>query len=418
MKTYYLFLFVVFGLLSSSCKDKVTDTYKVQTPVYMSYEDLRTSVKTTPKEDIVKPGKIYFKDDLIFINEYRKGIHIVNNTDPANPVVLKFIEIPGNVDLAVKGNVLYADSYVDLVALDVSDLDNIKETARIQEAFPYQLPHFEDGVIEYIDPQEGVVIDWIEETRTEEVEATNYDWRMYAETAFMDVNTSSGAAGKGNSGVGGSMARFTLYDNFLYAVDEYSLNLFDVSTPETPVSSSIKHIGWGIETIFPYEGKLFIGGQTGMQIFSLENPQDPSFISEFRHAKSCDPVVVQGDLAYVTLRAGNLCGDVQSQLDVIDISDLSNPTLLKEYEMQEPYGLGIDQEALFVCDGSAGLKVFNASDPLKIDENIIKTYPDVNAFDVIPLGDVLLMIGKDGFYQYDYSDLENITQLSHIPIYD
>jgi hypothetical protein len=129
-------------------------------------------------------------------------------------------------------------------------------------------------------------------------------------------------------------------------------------------------------------------------------------------------VVVEGDYAYVTLRAGNMCGNDLSQLDVIDISNIYNPELIKVYPMEEPYGLGIDNSVLFVCDGDAGLKVYNASDPEEITSHVLAEYPDINAFDVIPLGDVLLMIGIDGLYQYDYADLENIYQLSHIPIYN
>jgi hypothetical protein len=148
------------------------------------------------------------------------------------------------------------------------------------------------------------------------------------------------------------------------------------------------------------------------------NPSAPEYISQFSHMSSCDPVVVNGNYAYVTLRSGNLCGDAQSQLDVIDISDIQSPQLIKEYPMTEPYGLGIDDSVLFVCDGSAGLKIYNASDPYTIAANKLAEYPDIHTFDVIPLGGVLLMIASEGLYQYDYSDLQNITQLSFIPIYD
>jgi len=162
---------------------------------------------------------------------------------------------------------------------------------------------------------------------------------------------------------------------------------------------------------------LFIGSQTGMYVYSLQNPAQPEFISEFRHASSCDPVVVEGNFAYVTLRGGNLCGAIESQLDVIDISTIEKPEFVKSYPMEEPYGLGIKNNVLFVCDGNAGLKIYKADDAMKIDSNMVASYPDINAFDVIPLQDVLIMIGIDGLYQYDYSDLNNITLLSHIPIY-
>lgn len=418
-----LLLFI--AIFAISCQDKIEETYTVNSPEYIAYDELRSSFKVAEGKDIIQPGKIYFKDDQIFVNEYMEGIHVVDNSDPASPIILKFIEIPGNVDLSIRGNILYADSYVDLLAIDISSLDNIKELARIENAFPYMIPDVIDGVIEEpIDESQGVVSGWIASSKTIEVDPKipNYDYypRWTSDIAFANVEmattSSPGSAKAPSSGTGGSMARFTIYDKYLYAVDISMLRLFDIASQAKPVLIKEEYIGWNIETIFPYDNKLFIGSQTGMLIFSLADPTKPEYISTFRHAASCDPVVVDGDYAYVTLRAGNLCGDIQSQLDVIDISDISNPYLLIEYPMVEPYGLGIDDSILFVCDGPAGLKIYNASDPLNISSNMIKAYPEINAFDVIPLGEFLVMIGTDGLFQYDYSDLENISQISHIPI--
>jgi hypothetical protein len=113
-------------------------------------------------------------------------------------------------------------------------------------------------------------------------------------------------------------------------------------------------------------------------------------------------------MAYVTLRAGNLCGNWQNVMEVIDMHNILSPVLLKSYPMTEPYGLGIDNKTLFVCDGPAGLKIYDANDPLQIDQHMLKQYTDIKALDVIPFG--------NGIYQYAYADLQNITQLSKIPI--
>jgi hypothetical protein len=153
-----------------------------------------------------------------------------------------------------------------------------------------------------------------------------------------------------------------------------------------------------------------------MFIYSLQDPSNPEFISQFSHATGCDPVVAEGNYAYVTLRSGNFCGEIKSQLDVIDISDIHNPEQVADYTMEEPYGLGIDDNLLFVCDGTAGLKIYNAADPKTIDQHKLAQYADIQAFDVIPLGDVLVMIGTDGLYQFEYSDPADIHQLSVIPI--
>jgi hypothetical protein len=302
-------------------------------------------------------------------------------------------------------------------------LNNIREVKRIEGVFQYMIPVCEDGIVENVDESRGVIVGYTATERTVSVDDIGDRYREFPiwrrDLIFMAA-FSSDAAGtnNGGSGTGGSMARFTVYDSFLYTVDNYNLRLFDITTAADPVLKSELYVGWNIETLFPYDQKLFLGSTTGMYIYSLADPANPAYISMFRHASSCDPVVVQGDYAYVTLRAGNLCGDITSQLDVIDISDIQTPNLVKEYPMEEPYGLGIDGELLFVCDGDAGLKIFNASDPRVIDQNKIAEYGNINAFDVIPLGEVLILIGTDGLYQYDYSDPENIHALSVIPIVD
>ncbi|MFW6328128.1 MAG: LVIVD repeat-containing protein [Bacteroidota bacterium] len=417
------FLILIAGLILglSSCSDQIEETYTVNTPEYLSYEDLRSSFTVKSAEAIHQPGKFYFKDDFIFINEYQKGIHIVDNADPKNPQIVSFIEIPGNVDMAIKGDKLYADSYIDLLTIDVSDLNNINEVDRDTNVFPYIIPEFEVGVLGRIDQNKGVVTGYNVTQKTENVSDNMRHYQRFprweAELFAMDGASANKISNTG-TGQGGSMARFTVFDDFLYAIDKASLNLFDLSNAANPEFTKRIPVSWEIETLFPYNQMLFIGARSGMFIYSLQNPANPEFISEFRHASACDPVVVEGDFAYVTLRGGNLCGAIESQLDVIDISIIEYPELLKTYPMTEPYGLGVENEVLFVCDGKAGLKIYHAGDPYAIDENMIAHYEDIDAFDVIPLGDVLLVIGADGLYQYDYTSLEDITQLSYIPVFE
>ncbi|MCG8581525.1 MAG: hypothetical protein MI866_16490 [Bacteroidales bacterium] len=421
MKTLIKFAFILMAVFSfSACSDKIEETYTVNSPEYLSYDDLRSSYQMKSAQTIVQPGKIYFKDEFIFINEYQKGIHIIDNSDPAQPQTVSFLELPGNVDMAIKGNMLYADSYIDLVTLDISDMNNIVEVDRDEEAFPYIIPVFSDGYLGKVDQSKGVIIGYKVTQETVDVERNDITYSTFPqwESSFFAADAlSSAKINSTGSGTGGSMARFTLFGDYLYAIDNASLHLFDVSDNSNPAFSKKIPISWQIETLFPYNQLLFIGAQSGMFIYSLQNPGNPEYISEFRHATACDPVVVEGDYAYVTLRGGNLCGAIESQLDVIDISTIENPELVKTYSMKEPYGLGVDDDVLFICDGNAGLKIYDSSDPLTIADNQIAHYPDVNAYDVIPLGSVLLMIGTDGLYQYDYSDLDNIELLSHIKIY-
>jgi hypothetical protein len=194
------------------------------------------------------------------------------------------------------------------------------------------------------------------------------------------------------------------------------MRVIDIHQPDNPVAGEKLNLTRVAETVFIDGTNLFIGTQTGMLIYDVSQPTSPTYISEYNHFQSCDPVVVKDGYAYVTLRAGNRCGNWQNVLDVVDLTTISNPVLIKSYPMNEPYGLGIDNNTLFVCDGPAGLKIYDASDPARIDEKLLKQYTGLVAHDVIPFNNLLIMIAEDGIYQYSYTDLQNIVQLSKITI--
>jgi hypothetical protein len=409
---YHVLLLACLCLLWVGCSNTQTRTYTRWTPVYIPMADFRASVKSEPARTLSNPGKIYVKGNYLFINEKEKGIHIIDNSNPSAPKNLAFINIPGNGDLAVKDNILYADSYIDFVALDISNVANITVMKRINAIFPNNL--VQHGV--KMDTTKGMAIDWKEETVTEEYDDSNpimFDnWGggrgvQFATDASSGGNTSS-------NGRGGSMARFTIYDKTLYAVSTSDMQIFAIDNPSNPLVWAKLNMGWDIETIFPYQDKLFIGSQSGMFIYDNKNQRNPVQLSRFNHARSCDPVVVQGDYAYVTLRAGSRCGGGQNQLDILDIKDVTKPVLLKSYAMQEPYGLGIDGPTLFICDGIAGLKVFNATDykDLKVT-SFLSTF---RTYDIIPLGKNAIIVGPDGLYQYDYSNPSDMKLVSTIPI--
>ena len=106
------------------------------------------------------------------------------------------------------------------------------------------------------------------------------------------------------------------------------------------------------------------------------------------------------DYAYVTLRGGNFCGATESGLYVVDITTITSPELKVVYPMDEPYGLGVKDNTLFVCDGSSGLKVYDKSNIPALEP--LNHFKDIVTFDVIPLEDHLLMVGDEILYQYAY----------------
>ena len=170
--------------------------------------------------------------------------------------------------------------------------------------------------------------------------------------------------------------------------------------------------------MFLTDRNMFLGTTTGMVIFDISIPLSPQSKAFFSHARSCDPVIVDNNLAYITLRTGTNCGGSANTLSVVNVENINSPQLVSTYPMINPHGLGKDGDLLFICDGSAGLKIYNAADPTKITDHLIYTYQNINAYDVIPIGSVLVLIGDDGLYQYDYSNILNILLLSSILVED
>ena len=221
-----------------------------------------------------------------------------------------------------------------------------------------------------------------------------------------------------SSGEAGSMSQFAIVDEYLYTVDYKTLHVFLIGDANTPIEVEKIDLGIGIETIYPQDGHLFIGTQSGVRIYDISNPRSPIEVSEFEHTTSCDPVIALGEIAIATLRGGTECGGNLNQMDLFDISDISNPTLINSQLLNNPYGLGfseVNPSIVYICDGYSGLKVFDISDVNNIE--IKNEYSDLEAVDVISTSNNnLIVLTKTGIYQFDCSDPINLIEKSFIPV--
>ncbi len=399
MKLNYLFLSLVFfSLWSCDKKDLDFELVQVATPELMTKADFRKSVEIMTPVSIDKVGKIYAYKNYIFVSDVNKGVHIIDNSNPTLPKAIKYIKIPGNEDISVKDDFLYADSATDLVVFDISNINSITIAERLKDVFNiynYNIP-IEAEAVDYgkVDLENNIIVGWTVTTEKRK----KVDSRFIA----IDVISNDVAFNSAESviGKGGSLARFQIVNNYLYTVGNHEMAIFNIQSLSSPVLEGKQYAGWNIETMFYADSYLYLGSTNGMYIYSVANPSSPEYVSEFTHWEGCDPVVVDGDYAYLTLRGGNACGQLESVLEVIDVSDKKTPTLAGRYELENPYGLGIKENTLFVCDGTSGLKLFDKANPLDI--KLTKAYDDIQSKDVIPLKNSLLMIGGDTLYQYEY----------------
>ena len=408
MKRSLLSILLVLAIVSCDKKEEGEYAdYLVATPITMSTEEFKNSVDIIPPRSIDESGKIYAYQDYIFVNDKYKGVHVIDNSDPSSPKKISFIKIAGNVDISVKGNFLYADSLTDLIVLDISEINAIKIVNRLENVLRDNVVWPVADIYEYegVDYQNEVLVGWDVKTERKLISEV---YNRFDDQIFLAETANDSGVGQG-----GSLARFKIVNDYLYAVDSHTINVFEISDLGNPKDLEDVYAGFDIETIFNRGDHLFLGSMRGMYIYDITTPALPLFISEFQHGTACDPVVVDGDYAFVTLRGGNNCGATESGLFIVDISDINTPVLATSYAMDEPYGLGIKDDKLFVCDGKSGLKVYDKTDIENLQS--LNHYEDIVTFDVIPMDETLIMIGDEILYQYSYLD-NNIELISSMDL--
>lgn len=161
-------LIILSALLLNSCTTTTPDQIIVGwKPIYGTQEDV-LKVTPMPPQLLKNLGKFYVKDNYLYVNELDKGIHVLDNTNPANPVEIVFISIPGNRDIAIKGDYLYADNYYDLVTIDIHNLNNIHEVSRSKNVYDIgtaNLPADDQfGYFECVDRSKGIPVEWVQDS--------------------------------------------------------------------------------------------------------------------------------------------------------------------------------------------------------------------------------------------------------------
>ncbi|MDR1527851.1 MAG: hypothetical protein LBS46_09340 [Dysgonamonadaceae bacterium] len=413
MKKILVVLVLLAGLwVGCSVDSSQTIHYSVNEPVFTSPETFRRSIRITSEAHALGDcGKIGFYNHYLYISEPGKGIHIIDNTHPAQPQNKGYIEIPGHQDLIIRNHYLYVDALVDLVWFDLSHPAQPVLQGRAENLFPAALPVIDNSYgYDYELYQKGIaqgqiVTGWQLKERKEQNAYKNYQEDGFASTTLSQGNAL-------NAMTQSSTSHFALSDDYLYAAINQYIHIIDLSGEKPEKVADNVYVGH-VETILPYHAQLFLGTSSGLVIYSIEEPQRPAYFSQIPHVYGCNPIAIDNDMAYISVRSGNLCGQTTNELIIIDVSHAKQPQTLVSYKMQHPKGLGIDKGLLFVCD--EGLKIFQTGKPETLMANSLGHFKEIIGNRVIPFNNMLLLISDKGLYQYDYSD-GNIRLISIIPI--
>ena len=410
MKNYIAILSIGFILSFTACSDNCeqTVTYTRAIAEYGDLASLRVDDINTAPRALLAPSRVFLSEDLMLISEVDKGIHVIDNSDPSSPSFINFLDIPGNREMNVSDGIIYADAYYDMLAIDISNPRQATIINRLELAFP----------VDFRDANGHALIDFHHErvTRTMTCEETIHD----DQTIFVDfrgaripesaVPTSFVSSGDQL----GTVNRFAILNDHLFAVGFYNLYRFALDNGITETSGFV-HGDRGMETIFPFEDRLFIGSQNAMNILDASDPTNVFPVGSFWHATSCDPVLpVTRDIAYVTLRGGDDCNGDVNTLNVVARNASSSYSAIQTIELPSPYAMLRVGNQLYVGEGTNGFRIFEIGNDWTLSER--EHHPDITAFDMIPhptRNDILLFAGPDGIFQFEISS-EEYTLLSSI----
>jgi hypothetical protein len=327
------------------------------------------------------PVSMTLSGDRLFVSDLRAGIRIMDVSDPAAPTEISTIPLEGNRGTAVKDDYLFANEYNGLIVFrEVGD--RYLEVARINDGYDF-VDGGDNGFKGPVDTGGGFGC---------ACTSTDYD-----------------ASGRADGGGSSSYATFAIAGNRLYHVRSSSLVTYDITNPTKPIEVDRKYLGWRIETIYPTDDLLFIGSSTGMFILTRPANGPPAVLSELQHVEACDPVVVSGDVAFVTLRGSGGCG-TRDALLCVDVSDPTAPKVIVDRNVLTPWGLVVEEPYLIVSNGDNGFTIYDVERPQ--EPASLGRWSERPTRDFLWQDNVLFVLGSQSLHTYDVTDPRNPVYLA------
>src|SRR5947209_5498757 len=99
-------------------------------PIYGNDSNSKSVVYSPGAHDVLNAGNIYAYKNFIFQLDAGYGIHVIDNSIPSQAHLVGFITVKGCSQIAIKDDLLYTNCYDDLVVLDFSNLNHMREYSR------------------------------------------------------------------------------------------------------------------------------------------------------------------------------------------------------------------------------------------------------------------------------------------------
>ena len=406
------------AILLGSCRKNIGTIQQTYIKAIAQYEDinlLRKSAIITPPRNITNTGKIFYGETFLLIGEKNKGIHLINNANPKFPGPVSFLDLPYTNEFYVHNNILYAVSHYDIIKIDITNISNPVILGRLNNAFGPFVKDANGNILVGFTFQK--VTEQFE-LGSEEEQALRINNTLYYDyqdkvIPFSQVPSSFIGSSVKNKG---TLNRIAFSNNNLFIIGNDDIHSF-IDNGTQFSKGTRKVIGEELETIYVHKNHLFVG--TTSEMIILTNSVSPTVVSRYEHQVTCDPVLPNDDVAYLTLRSTseNGCNGSINVLEVVDISNLNNPIGVASVDMESPYGMAILGNYLFIAQGNNGLKVMDITLPKS--PVLFANYPSIRGFDVLrhpSVANGILITGNNGFKQYSFDSttggLEELSSIS------
>lgn len=220
--------------------------------------------------------------------------------------------------------------------------------------------------------------------------------------------------GLGGTGTAGSMAKFTIVGQNLLVLQPGSIIQYTIEADgDLTYIRELVIFSGNLETIFPYGDKVLVGSSDQVYFLGFDSQNILDIISTYRHITACDPVVASNGIAFSTLRSNNCRFNSDEVLEIIDISDIGEPKLIKSYRTEAPYGLTINEQNLFVCE-RGGVAMYDVSDPQNILPKGFTQFTGERPLDIIHTQGYLIVRTDKNIYNMSYTSSGILTILAKI----
>ncbi|MGL1901517.1 MAG: hypothetical protein OCC49_05245 [Fibrobacterales bacterium] len=402
--------------------DLKSNEYIRNSEVYTPYLEYLALIKNVPAVTPNNLGYTLIHGKWKLVNEVNEGIHVYDNTDSQNSIYTTFISIPGNNDFVIKNNILLANSYEVLLAIDfttptaVTLLKDIPEIL-ISEDYKGEM---------VVSKERGLVTEMIEVKTTEVYCRNGLRYANNNESSYGREENSSDDyyyAMSNNSMTSEStwpyydtsadVNNFVLGDDYLYVLKQGVLVTIDVEDETSPKYLSQNEVNkWSITSINNSNGVLFLAGDREIQLVDISKPSNPRIRDPLIGITRCDEIIAVEDYIYAGRTRNKNCDNRENSLLIVNISDKSEPVIEEVYSMGGPSDIEIVDGYLYVCDGRAGFKIY-AVEGAELD--LIAQIDSIVVETVSIAGLVATLSGEGGVYTYDLSDVNNPVEISFTP---